>query len=65
MVKYVWINIVIYCRPTKISENGKTLIPLQFHLEGRTRTVYGCGTNKVMARKAAAKLAMRCLDMSI
>lgn len=53
----------LFFRQTRLAANGKTLVPLQFKLEGRTKTVYGCGTNKVMAKKAAAKLALRCLNL--
>ncbi|KAL1509005.1 hypothetical protein ABEB36_003814 [Hypothenemus hampei] len=37
----------------------KVMVPLQFMLNGRPKQVYGVGSNKVMAKKAAAKLALR------
>ncbi|KAJ8981848.1 hypothetical protein NQ317_001811 [Molorchus minor] len=44
------------------TSNDKSLVPLRFMLNGREKVVYGCGTNKVMAKKAAAKLALRSLE---
>ncbi|XP_048517572.1 endoribonuclease Dicer isoform X2 [Dendroctonus ponderosae] len=38
---------------------GKVMVPLQFMLNGRRQQVYGFGSNKMMAKKAAAKLALR------
>ncbi|KAJ8962251.1 hypothetical protein NQ318_018225 [Aromia moschata] len=44
------------------TSNNKSMVALRFMLNGREKTVYGCGTNKAMAKKAAAKLALRSLD---
>nr|WJM99459.1 endoribonuclease dicer 2 [Ips calligraphus] len=44
--------------PTEAAQ-GKVMVPLQFMLDGRRQQVYGFGSNKMMARKAAAKLALR------
>lgn len=38
---------------------GKVMVPLQLMLNGRRQQVYGFGSNKIMAKKAAAKLALR------
>lgn len=38
---------------------NKVMVPLQFMLNGRKQQVYGFGSNKVVAKKAAAKLALR------
>lgn len=53
----------IFCfRNAITTENKKCIIPLEFLLSGRQKLVHGCGTNKVMAKKAAAKLALRFLE---
>ncbi|KAF7283787.1 hypothetical protein GWI33_022827 [Rhynchophorus ferrugineus] len=39
--------------------SGTVMVPLQFVLNGRHREVYGFGSNKTNAKKAAAKLALR------
>ncbi|KAJ8912073.1 hypothetical protein NQ315_000578 [Exocentrus adspersus] len=44
------------------TENQKCLIPLQFMLNGMQKLVHGCGSNKAMAKRAAAKLALRFLE---
>ncbi|CAG9838636.1 unnamed protein product [Diabrotica balteata] len=43
------------------TENKKTMIPLQFQLNGIPTMVHGFGTNTAMAKKAAAKLALQLL----
>nr|CAI5861281.1 unnamed protein product [Callosobruchus analis] len=45
-----------------VTRNSKVIIPLQFLMNGVPKLVHGCGANKVMAKKAAAKLALRFLD---
>lgn len=54
----ILIMIVFSSNPTEASQ-GKVMVPLQFMLDGRRQQVYGFGSNKMMARKAAAKLALR------
>ncbi|RZC41351.1 Dicer-2 [Asbolus verrucosus] len=44
-------------------DNKKTMICLKFMCEGREKHVHGFGTNKIMAKRAAAKLALRLLKM--
>nr|CAH7736058.1 unnamed protein product [Callosobruchus chinensis] len=46
----------------KVTKNQKVIVPLQFLMNGVPKLVHGCGANKVMAKKAAAKLALRFLD---
>lgn len=48
--------------PSQDAQSGKVMVPLQFILNGRKQTVYGFGSNKNMAKKAAAKLALRQLS---
>lgn len=43
-------------------ENGKSMIKLQFMLNGARKHVYGFGDNKIQAKKAAAKIALRLLE---
>ncbi|CAG9768668.1 unnamed protein product [Ceutorhynchus assimilis] len=44
------------------ASSSKVVVPLQFMLDGRKQLVYGFGSNKLMAKKAAAKLALRQLQ---
>jgi endoribonuclease Dicer len=44
-------------------ENKKTMVSLDFMCEGRKKRVYGFGTNKIMAKRAAAKIALRSLKV--
>ncbi|KAL3276339.1 hypothetical protein HHI36_011721 [Cryptolaemus montrouzieri] len=41
--------------------NDKVMVKLHFHAEGRPKYVHGFGTNKIAAKKAAAKIALRYL----
>ncbi|CAH1963376.1 unnamed protein product [Acanthoscelides obtectus] len=45
-----------------LTQNSKVIVPLQFLMNGVPKLVHGCGANKMMAKKAAAKLALRFLD---
>ncbi|KAJ3665477.1 hypothetical protein Zmor_000970 [Zophobas morio] len=45
------------------TDNKKTMVSLQFMCEGRKNCVHGCGTNKALAKRAAAKIALRVLKM--
>ncbi|KAF2900394.1 hypothetical protein ILUMI_05788 [Ignelater luminosus] len=42
-------------------DNGRTMVGLDFMLNGAKKRVYGFGENKVLAKKAAAKIALRLL----
>ncbi|XP_066254152.1 endoribonuclease Dcr-2 [Euwallacea similis] len=44
---------------SKDATQGRVMVPLQFMADGRPLQVYGFGSNKAMAKKAAAKLALR------
>lgn len=46
-------------RNSSETKDGKVMVPLQFMLEGRSMQVFGFGSNKTTAKKAAAKLALR------
>lgn len=41
------------------SDTGKVVVKLNFLAEGRPKFVYGYGSNKIMAKRAAAKIALR------
>ncbi|CAG9823241.1 unnamed protein product [Phaedon cochleariae] len=43
----------------------KFMIPLSFLVNGAPKVVHGFGNNKIQARKAAAKLALRYLDLDM
>ncbi|XP_050314250.1 endoribonuclease Dicer isoform X2 [Anthonomus grandis grandis] len=43
-------------------DSETVMIPLQFMIEGRRQQVFGFGSNKQLAKKAAAKLALRQLN---
>ncbi|CAH0552970.1 unnamed protein product [Brassicogethes aeneus] len=40
-----------------------TMVALEYMLNGRPKRVFGFGTNKTMAKKAAAKIALRSLNL--
>ncbi|EEZ99277.1 dicer-2 isoform X1 [Tribolium castaneum] len=43
--------------------NQKTMVSLDFMCEGRKKRVHGFGTNKILAKRAAAKIALRALKL--
>lgn len=42
-------------------ENKKTMVTLDFMCNGQQKRVHGFGNNKFMAKRAAAKIALRIL----
>ncbi|CAG9860697.1 unnamed protein product [Phyllotreta striolata] len=44
------------------TENGRTMVPLEFSLKGERKRVNGFGMNKAAAKRAAAKLALKMLN---
>ncbi|CAG9824066.1 unnamed protein product [Phaedon cochleariae] len=47
---------------SKSVTSQKVMVPLQFSLKGARKIVHGFGSNKVMAKRAAAKMALRFLE---
>lgn len=45
----------------KYVNSNITMVALEFLLDGRRKRVHGFGSNKQMAKKAAAKIALRSL----
>ncbi|XP_045535959.1 endoribonuclease Dicer [Papilio machaon] len=43
------------------TEQSKVMVPVTFTKDGRQHTVYGVGNNKLQAKRAAAKLALKVL----
>lgn len=58
-----FIIFTVFSETTSISGN-KCLIGLSYMHSGRSQVVYGYGSNKAMAKKAAAKIALRSLNLS-
>ncbi|XP_060523439.1 endoribonuclease Dicer [Cylas formicarius] len=51
----------IFGKPVDV-QKGKVMVPLEFMTNGHMQRVHGFGSNKALAKKAAAKLALRFLS---
>ncbi|XP_044259487.1 endoribonuclease Dicer [Tribolium madens] len=51
-----------FSKPLEL-DSKKTMVALDFMCEGRKKRVHGFGTNKIMAKRAAAKIALRALKL--
>lgn len=58
-----FVLIFFFSTATSLQDSSRTMVSLKFMAEGREKYVHGFGANKAMAKKAAAKIALRSIKI--